>query len=243
MAYSEEQYVERINSLQQEVDEDNDLLEQCYNRIKALELELQLANSSFTKKGLSEKKEEKYKEDIARLEEALSIFTSDMLDSKVDEVETLTKRVIAFRVELNKLLNKKHIRDTEVESLDKLLSGVSQDIATKLVGIVITLEELRKIEDTELDVESYINRIDSALGIVREVLLFRENEVIKLSKENAKLKNDILQYSGSETTYSDLLQQVSAKDAEIKNLKQKIKALEFRLENCNELSSDSDSII
>ena len=241
MSYSESYYIDKINKLQAEVDEDNELIEQCYNKIKQLELELQLANSSFTKKGLSEKKENKYKEQIQALEDTLGFFSEDVLETKADEIESLTKKIIAMRRDLNTLIKRKQIRDTEVELMDANLTSVSSDLTTRLTGLMQSVENLREIKSGSITPEQYseyIQKLNTSLGLVKEIISFYKNESIKLNKENKRLKSDILRYTGSDTSYSDLVSQLELKDMEIEALKVKIDGLEFELSRQGKNSDD-----
>ena len=83
-------YIKKINEQQKEIDECYELIAQANDKIKQLNLEAALANSSFTrnKAGISAAKAEKLRNRVEELENSLKYFSMADLSGKEDELNS-----------------------------------------------------------------------------------------------------------------------------------------------------------
>ena len=229
MQHTEEYYIERIAKLQSEVDEDNQLIESAYEKIEEMKLKLALADSSFTKKGITAKQEQAYKDRIAELEQCVDLFAEDYLNTKADEINSFLKRLINLKSELNKLKEQKRIKQQTIEDIDHAMESLGQDLVIRYFTLIQAIQTLNKSGDisSEKAKETFTDVI-SCLDIVREILLAKTSGVDKLRKELDRLKKDIVDYAGT-SSISELQNKLDAKTREAEAYKDKIAALEFEL--------------
>ena len=240
MQHSEEYYIEKIAKLQTEVDEDNLLIESAFNKIEELKLKLSLADSSFSKKkGISAKQEQAYKDKIAELEQCVDLISEDYLNTKADEVNSFLKRLIALKSELNKIKEQKRIKTQTIESIDKSMESLSQDLVIRYTALTKAVQTLNKSGEIDSkDAKETLLNIINSLDIGREILLAKTSEVDKLTKELNKLKRDILEYTGDESL-SEIKAKLEAKTMEANAYKDKIAALECELSKLQKSTKNS----
>lgn len=229
MQHTEEYYIDRIAKLQAEVDENNQLIESAYEKIEEMKLKLALADSSFTKKGITAKQEQAYKSKIAELEQCVDLFSEDYLNTKADEINSFLKRLINLKSELNKLKEQKRVKQQAIEDIDHAVESLGQDLVIRYFTLTKAIQTLNKSGDISSEkAKSSLTDIISCLDIVREILIAKTSEVDKLKKELERLKKDIIEYTG-EYSISELQNKLDAKTREAEAYKDKIAALEFEL--------------
>lgn len=226
MSFNEEYYIERINKMQAEIDEDEELLVSAKEKIDELTLKLSLSNSSFTKKGISEKQAKIYEDKIKELEFCLEAYSVDLLETKEDEIETFLKRVLKIKNEFNELRSHKRHRDSEYENFESCINTLSKDLATRFMELTQAIEFLNKSANQDENSE-YIRKINTSLGVIKDVITVKENEYIRVCKENKALKADILGEDNIGQTKEELLKIIEDRELEIESLKDKIHRLEY----------------
>lgn len=239
MQYTEAEYIQRINALQAELDEANQLVEQSYTLIEELKLKLSLADSSFTKKGMSTKKEQSYKDKIAELEQCVDLFSTEYMSSKADEIDSYLKRLISIKNDLEALKKAKRVREYSIEAIEISLHGLAEELANRYLSLMKVIDNFGEPKEmNEDDLRKYVRNIHESVVILREVLTFKENRIIRANKELDRLKRDIVEFTGSSETVSELKRQLENKSAEAKAYKDKAEALEIEL---NRLKSTKNS--
>lgn len=232
--FDESYYINKINELQSELDESNELIEGAYNKIKEMELQLALNNSGFSRKTVSVKKIQAYESKIAELEQCVEMLSNDFLDNKENEIKDFLKRLISIKEEVKRLKSKRKVKDLELISIEDTLEGLAGDLSSRYLGLLQVLQVLNQ-NHSSLDStnKQYLDNVNMALGVVNEALNYKDNEILRLTKELNRLRAIIIDSSGKSSDIDELREAVSHKDREIEAYKLKIKALEFELNRQN----------
>lgn len=231
MQFDEAAYIQRINEMQAQIDEDDKLIEDAYLKIEELKLRLSLADSSHSKKGASQRQVKAYEDKIAELEQCVSLFTSSDLSAKADEIDTFLKRVISINKQVEDLSKSKRVKDKVVCDIEETITNLSADLVTRFLELLQAIKTLENHDDkTNSAVSEYVNRVNSSLGVVHKILESKENEVIRARRELKKLKESLISQTGSADTVDSLKAKLAEKDREIDAYKTEIQALRFKLE-------------
>ena len=225
---SEEEYIRKLSSLQKELDENNELIEQSYERIKELELRLSLANSSFTKKKMSEKQEKYYTDRIAELENCLTFFNSDVLEVKEDEIETFLKRIIKLNNKFSQLSSVKRLHEQQIVNFEDSLNGISKDLVLRMFELLQAIDAMNKSKSLD-EYREYCEKVNTGIVVIREIMSFKENIIIRLKRENSELRGDLERLAGSGKTNTELNDEIKHKNMIISSLQDKVATLEFEL--------------
>lgn len=226
----ESEYIKKINLMQIEIDEDNEIIEKSYNFINELKTQLALSGNCSGKKGVSSKQAKDYEEKIVELERCVSLFSVESLNSKKDEIETLLKRAIKLKVEIDAIKELKRIKKDDMMTIESGLYGLQQDLVTKYLNIFSTIEGLNNSK-LEVDTEKYIFELNSVLDVVNNIFKFRALEIQKLKADKEGLRGIIKDFSESGDTLEELRDIIKQRDQEISNYKIKIAGLEHDIKN------------
>lgn len=222
---TENDYIQRINSMQQEIDEDEELIEQAYNKINELELRLKLYNSSVDKKKVSAAKVKEYENRIEELERFADLFSEDLFRHKRDELDIYLKQIIKLKHEIEALGAKHKIRYNQYEEVRESLFGFSSEIVTRILELETIMQKLKELNREEFDED--FKRLLDMYSVMTSILRSRANEVTKLQADNNRLRNALTSSNGE--SFEDLKSTIETRNKEIEFLKNKIKYYEHEL--------------
>jgi predicted nucleic acid-binding Zn-ribbon protein len=226
----EQDYIKRIAEMQAEIDKDNELIGFCYDRIEQLNLELALANSSFTKnKKVSAKQVKEYESKMAEYNAMMDIVSPEMLLGKKNELDEYLKRIISVNSKFNSLKNQKRIPQVEIDDLESEISDISEEMLCKYISVVTVLLRLKGCTDME-EMNKDISELTSNLDIFKEVIAHKNKQIRALTSENNWMRADITNSTGGSETHEDLRNIIKHKDMEIKVYKEKIARLETEIQ-------------
>ena len=190
---TENEYIQLVNELRAELDDCYSVMEESQKFIEELKLKIALANSSHQKKSVTVRQAKEYESQIAELQQCVDLFSVDYLSNKADEMDTLMRQVINFRHSINEIKNKKRVRESEIESLEDTLDGISVDVTTRFIELHNALEILSKSrESLDETTAAFITNILTGLSTIRDVLGYKDNKIAKLNRELNKFKHAVV---------------------------------------------------
>lgn len=230
MYKSEEEYVKQIGSLQEELADADELCGLYEKRIKELEIQVSVLNSSTS--GVSKAKLKKYQDKINELDECLSLFTTDEVNNKKCEISEYFKSIIALRIRVDELAKRKKVRDTDIESVKsditdeevKLLSRLSE-----LNSLIHRIQDIKHIEYKESSLIGYINDLTMQAECISDIVNYYTGANKQLKDENKQLKSSITEFTGDKSTIDDWKNLVVKSEQKVNVYKEKISGLEYEI--------------
>ncbi len=248
---TEAEYINKINEQQRELDDCYELIGQANDKIKQLNLEVSLANSSFTrnKSGISAGKAEKLRNRVAELENSLKYFSMADLSGKEDELNSFLRSVMRLRTELAALKVKKRIRESEVNAFEINADTVSDELFSRYTMLMQTMLAIKTIEGAEDISQSqlveYAQSFSGNVPVLIDILRSYKSKISTLEKEVERLKGTICDFNIDGVNVIELIEKSEADSKLIGAYKSKIDSLEYQLSKLgvNGESADKKSSI
>ena len=232
---TEADYIKKINEQQKEIDECYELIAQANDKIKQLNLEAALANSSFTrnKAGISAAKAEKLRNRVEELENSLKYFSMADLSGKEDELNSFLRSIMRLRTDLASLKVKKRIRESEIDAFEVEVDTVSEELFSRYTMLMQTMLNIKTIDGAEdISKELLIDYAKSFSGnvpVLIDILRSYKSKISTLEKEVERLKGTICGFSIDGVNVIELVEKSEADSKLISAYKSKIDSLEYQL--------------
>lgn len=229
------EYINKINEQQKELDECYELIEQANDKIKQLNLEVSLANSSFTrnKSGISAAKAKKLRNRVEELENSLKYFSMADLSGKEDELDSFLRSIMRLRTELASLKAKKRIRESDIDTFEISLDTVSEELFSRYTMLMQTMLCIKTIDGAEdISKSQLIDYAKSFSGntlVLIDILRSYKSKISALEKEVERLKGTICDFNIDGVNVIELVEKSEADSKLISAYKSKIDSLEYQL--------------
>lgn len=243
---TEAEYINKINEQQRELDECYELIGQANDKIKQLNLEVSLANSSFTrnKAGISAGKAEKLKNRIEELENSLKYFSMADLSGKEDELNSFLRSVMRLRTELAALKVKKRIRESDIDAFEITADTVSDELFSRYTMLMQTMLAIKTIEGAEdiskSQLVEYAQSFSGNVPVLIDILRSYKSKISALEKEVERLKGTICDFNIDGVNVIELIEKSEADSKLISAYKSKIDSLEYQLSKLGAEIKDND---
>lgn len=232
---TEADYINKINEQQKEIDECYELLAQANDKIKQLNLEVSLANSSFTrnKAGISAAKAEKLRNRVAELENSLKYFSMADLSGKEDELNSFLRSIMRLRADLASLKVKKRIRESELDAFEIEVGAVSEELFSRYTMLMQTMLNIKTIDGAEdiskSQLVDYAQSFSGNVPVLMDILRSYKSKISTLEKEVERLKGTICGFNIDGVNVIELVEKSEADSKLISAYKSKIDSLEYQL--------------
>lgn len=232
---TEADYINKINEQQKEIDECYELVAQANDKIKQLNLEVALANSSFTrnKAGISAAKAEKLRNRVEELENSLKYFSMADLSGKEDELNSFLRSIMRLRADLASLKVKKRIRESEIDAFEIEVDAVSEELFSRYTMLMQTMLNIKTIDGAE-DISKellidYAKSFSGTVPVLIDILRSYKSKISTLEKEVERLKGTICGFNIDGVNVIELVEKSEADSKLISAYKSKIDSLEYQL--------------
>lgn len=232
---TEADYIKKINEQQKEIDECYELIAQANDKIKQLNLEAALANSSFTrnKAGISAAKAEKLRNRVEELENSLKYFSMADLSGKEDELNSFLRSIMRLRADLASLKVKKRIRESEIDAFEVEVDTVSEELFSRYTMLMQTMINIKTIEGAEdiskSQLVGYAQSFSGNVPVLMDILRSYKSKISTLEKEVERLKGTICGFNIDGVNVIELVEKSEADSKLISAYKSKIDSLEYQL--------------
>lgn len=232
---TEADYINKINEQQKEIDECYELIAQANDKIKQLNLEVALANSSFTrnKAGISAAKAEKLRNRVEELENSLKYFSMADLSGKEDELNSFLRSIMRLRADLASLKVKKRIRESEIDAFEVEVDTVSEELFSRYTMLMQTMINIKTIEGAEdiskSQLVGYAQSFSGNVPVLMDILRSYKSKISTLEKEVERLKGTICGFNIDGVNVIELVEKSEADSKLISAYKSKIDSLEYQL--------------
>lgn len=232
---TEADYIKKINEQQKEIDECYELIAQANDKIKQLNLEAALANSSFTrnKAGISAAKAEKLRNRVEELENSLKYFSMADLSGKEDELNSFLRSIMRLRADLASLKVKKRIRESEIDAFEVEVDTVSEELFSRYTMLMQTMINIKTIEGAEdiskSQLVGYAQSFSGNVPVLMDILRSYKSKISTLEKEVERLKGTICGFNIDGVNVIGLVEKSEADSKLISAYKSKIDSLEYQL--------------
>lgn len=228
------EYINEIAELNQELDTNMILMQQATDKINELNtmLALETTAKSKSKPYMSEKKAKALEARVEELEDCISLFSSQDLESKENELDEYLKIIIKLKNELKELKNENN-GDIEDYKLEDSLNKCQSEISGKYMNLKSMVLKLKQTENSEITVDYINNTVADIINItsaMKSVIFSLYKQITDKNREIQSLREDITS-NNSNLTKQELLEIIDEKEKIISAYADKIQGLEHELKN------------
>ena len=162
----------------------------------------------------------------------ISLFSSQDLESKENELDEYLKIIIKLKNELKELKNENN-GDIEDYKLEDSLNKCQSEISGKYMNLKSMILKLKQTENSEITVDYINNTVADIINItsaMKSVIFSLYKQITDKNREIQSLREDITS-NNSNLTKQELLEIIDEKEKIISAYADKIQGLEHELKN------------
>ena len=230
----EQEYINRINELQAQLDEQDGLMAKCYEYVEEMKLRVSLAEGRRGKKngGANAAQVKAYEREIQELRQFAELFDTVEFDLKKDEIQEYLKTTIKMRNDLAKLAESKHIKISRYESLNEAMATLEAGLLEKYISLATLVVKIHRYNKREDISKEEIDDLIEAIAVVPDIVHSLSIKIDTIESENRSLRKSVTNSYGE--TFDSLKEENKRLKQQVDAYRNKIDVLEQRLEAVNE---------